>query len=113
MLPGPVSKAITCLAVSAGGNRRQIRDASDVLQDPAALGVGKQHIVEQGNKRRALSAVGHIGWAKIGDDRNARLRGDRSRLARLPCAGKAFACVRLSTRLVIKRLPVTADQIES
>ena len=89
MFPGPVSKAINFVRPRARRNRRQIRNAADILQNAPALGIGKQNIVEQRNERRALSAGQHIGRPKIRNHGNAERGSNRLRLARLPRAGKS------------------------
>ena len=113
MLPGPVSNAITLLAARAGRNRRQVRDAADVLQHAPALCIGKQNIIKQRNQRRTLSAGGHVGGAEIRNNRHAQ-RFSAITAASPAChvqanlrpAYIAGAC------LVIQRLPVASDQIE-
>ena len=65
MFPGPVSNAITLSGRRARGNRRQVGDAADILQHAPALRIRKQHIIEQRNQRRTLSAGSHIRRTKI------------------------------------------------
>ncbi len=112
MFPGPVSKAITASGASSGRNCGQIRNASDVLQDSPALGIGKQNIIEQWNQRRALAARQHVRRPEVRDHGNAERGSNRLCLARLPCAGKPPPGIRLRARLVIERLPVATNQIE-
>ena len=96
----------------AGGQCRQVADASQILQHAAPGGVTKQHIVEQGNQGSALPANYHIGRAKVRDHRNTALLRQHRHLADLPGAGCLAAEVPRGRGLVIDGLTVAADQIQ-
>ena len=61
---------------SAGREQRDIADAADVLDGAGPSFVAEHHPIEVGDERRAVTAGGDIGWAKIGDDRCAEAGGD-------------------------------------
>ena len=97
---------------SSGWDCRQVGDAADVLQHAPALAVGKQHVIQQRNQRRALPAGQHIRRTEVRNHGNAERRGNRRRFARLPGASKAPARIGLCARLMIESLPVAADQVQ-
>ena len=109
---GPGIEGDHCVGRSSGRNGSQVGDAADVLQNAPALRIGEEHIVQKRDQRSALAARQHVGRAEVRDHRNAQLRGDRLRLARLPRARKFSARVVLRARLVVERLAVATDQIE-
>ena len=69
-----------------------------------------EHVIKEGNQRRAFAASGHVGRTKIRDYRYAQLRCDDGGFTRLPSAGNATAEEWLGIALVIERLTVAPDQ---
>ncbi len=69
-----------------------------------------EHVVEEGNQRRAFSARGHVGGAEIRDDGDAEPGGEDGGFARLPGARDGAAEERPGVALMVERLSVTADE---
>ena len=107
---GPGVEGDDLLGQRARRNRREIADAAEVLHDAPVTAMAVEHVIEEGNQRRAFAAGSHVGGTKIGDHRHADLRRDHRRLAGLPGAGDAAPEKRRWRSLVIERLAVAADQ---
>src|SRR5271157_402112 len=69
-----------------------------------------EHVIEEGNQRRALATCGHVSGTKVRHHGKAEFCGDDGSFAGLPCASDAAAQKQRWVPLVIERLPVTADQ---
>ena len=110
MLPGPVSKAVTCFGRCSRRDRRQICDPADVLHDAADFGIAIKQVVEEGNQRRAFASGGHVGGAEVGDDRNADAGGDHRAFSGLPGDGQVASQKFRGLALVVESLAVAADQ---
>ncbi len=90
----------------------EVGNSADVLHDASAALVAVEQVVEEGNQRCAQAPGRHVGWTEVGDYRYARTGGNDRTLARLPCARHIAPQVRTKVALVIKRLPVTANQVQ-
>jgi len=91
--------------------RCQVCDASDVLHDAAIAPMAAEHIIQDGNQRRALASHSHIGGTEIGNDRHAGPGSDDRRLSRLPRTGDPSSEIRSRRALMVERLPVAANQL--
>ncbi len=100
------------IRIRARGNRSQVRDAADVLQHPSMFHVGEQHVIQQWNQRRSLAACHHVRGSKVRNHGNSSRCSNHRCLSELPCAGEAPPRINLRARLMIKSLPVTANQVE-
>jgi hypothetical protein len=67
MLPGPVSKAITSRQFGARGQKGEIPNAANVLDDARADRVGEQNPIRKRHERRPLPSRRHVAHAKIRD----------------------------------------------
>src|SRR6202011_4903718 len=87
-------------------------DSPEVLEDTRALCIAKKKGVEQRNQRRALAAGRDIGWPEIGYHWHAQTCGDNCGLSGLPRTGEAGAEEWCWAALMVKRLTMTADEVE-
>ena len=97
-------------------DRRQIRNAADILRDAIhasiTMTIAVQKIVDERYQRRAFSPGRHIRRTKIRNHRNSQPRRDHRAFSRLPRGRQLSSQKSFRHSLVIKRLPMTADQIK-
>src|SRR5205085_8120929 len=67
-----------------GGNRGQIADTAEILQDAPAARVAKKGVIEEGNQGSTLATGRHIGGTKIREYWHSQPGGDDRRFASLP-----------------------------
>src|SRR2546425_957603 len=87
-----------------------VADAAKIQGDAPQLGVAKKKIVHVRDKRRALTAQGDVGRAKVTDGGDARSGSDDGRLADLKGRGGGVAEKGDGAALMEDRLAVAADQ---
>ena len=95
------------------GDDGDVGDAADVQGGAAAAGVAIEQVIAKGDERRALSAGGHVGGAKIADRGDAGERGDDGGLADLQCGGDVCAEEAGRAALMEDGLAVRADQADA
>ena len=98
-------------------NRRQIRNATDVLRNAALRHaphplIAIKKIVEERHQRRAFASGRDVCGTKIGDHRHTQPRRDHRALAGLPRYRQLSSEKPLRYSLVIERLSMTAHQVK-
>src|SRR5690242_538361 len=94
------------------GDDGDIGNAANIQDGAAAARVAIEQIIDEGNKRRALAADGHVGWPKITDRCHARDGGDDSGFADLQSGGDPLAEKWTGLALMEDGLAVRSDDAE-
>ena len=92
-------------------DRREVRDAADVLHNASDMSIAKKHVIEEGNQRRAFASGGHICRTKVRDHGSTGSCGDQCRFARLPRGRDLAAQKWTGLALMVNRLSMAADEV--